>query len=129
MHKLTCTCSAALNKSLSPWPEPLQVTCYEQVGGRQRLAVLEALLAAVADMEAVRGHMLAAATAAQERHEQGQAGPDNHTGLLGSDADGSRYYLLAGDVGRVPDSSMHLLPTPMCAWSHCADTWSFELGP
>ncbi|KAK9841359.1 hypothetical protein WJX74_004479 [Apatococcus lobatus] len=75
-------------------------TCYEQLGGRQRLAILEALLAIVADTEAVRGHMLATATAAQEQDEQGQTAPDKHMGLLGSDAAGVRYYLLAGDVGR-----------------------------
>ena len=80
----------------------LQEVGYEQVGGRQRLAVLEALLAVVADTEAVRGHMLQAATASQELEEQHAGGPRTHRGLLGADASGTRYHVLAGDVGKPP---------------------------
>lgn len=91
-----------------------QGTSYEVMGGQLRLALLEALLAVVADTEAVRGHMLAAATLAQEQNECSQTGPDKHMGLLGSDAAGARYYLLAGDVGgSLFDLCMHPLPCPM----------------
>ncbi|KAK9837057.1 hypothetical protein WJX84_002033 [Apatococcus fuscideae] len=76
----------------------LKVASYEQLGGRQRLAILEALLGIVADTEAVRNHMLAAATAAQEQNQAAQGGPHKHMGLLGSDASGARYHLLAGDT-------------------------------
>ena len=77
----------------------MQETGYERLGGRQRLAVLEALLAVVAETETVRGHMLQAATSAQDLRELETPGPQRFTGFLGCDASGMRYHLLAGDTG------------------------------
>ncbi len=81
------------------------------------MVILEALLAVVADTEAVRGHMLQAATAAQDRLEMDAASPAKHMGLLGSDASGSRYHLLAGDVGACFSSRMFLHAEPAWEWT------------